>query len=66
MSRKNRNATAVNEGYPPVHSKGQPFISPMVSPVEEPFIGVQVDDLLVEEAPNPLGLGGIEGRGKRK
>lgn len=52
--------------YPPVHSRGQAFVSPMISPPEQPFLGGIPDDLLEEGAPNPMGFPGVsESRKKR-
>lgn len=43
--------------YPPIHSKGQGFVSPLLSPVEHPNIGYEVDtDIFLDDAPNPMGF----------
>lgn len=60
MAKRRGHSNVTDSGapsYPPIHSRGQGFVSPMLSPVEEPNIGYEVDDsLLIDSAPNPCGF----------
>ena len=57
MAKRSKHSNVTDSGsseYPPVHSKGQGFVSPLLSPVEKPMIGYEVDaDHIFEDAPNP-------------
>ncbi len=68
MAKRHSNPTdSGSESYPPIHNPGsQGFVSPLCSPVEKPFIGVEVDDsMLYEDAPNPGGFPGVDGGGRK-
>ena len=52
--------------YHPVHGRGQAFVSPMLTPPEQPYLGGIPDDLMDEGAPNPMGFPGFPESKKKR
>lgn len=67
MSKRSRHSNPTDSGstdFPPIHSKGQAFVSPMLTPSEGPHIGGEPEDFFFEGAPDPMNF--IPGKEKSR